>query len=378
MREDAAGGQVWLRSIDEVGAKPVADAAGGVPFFSPDGKWLGFWHGPTQTLRKVALSGGAPVSLAVTDSIAGATWGEDGNIVWGLIDLLSVPAAGGPVKTLLKVDAKNGDRVYRQPWYLPGGKAILFTVGREDLGSFNDAQIAVLSLETGKKKVLVEGGMCPRYSPSGHLVYARAGSLLAVPFDLKTLSVIGQPVSKVDGVFMSASTGMAAFAISAKGDLIYAPGPVASVERIPVWVDRTGAAKSLPLPVRAYLHPRLSPDERQLVMEIEAPTHDSYFYDISRDALTRFSFDATTHWPIWTPAGDRVAFRSGRTPLMSMWWMPADRSGKDERLTPVEGNMQTPESWSPDGRALLFTQRSQNNGADNTRCRLTGIARRDP
>jgi eukaryotic-like serine/threonine-protein kinase len=221
-----------------------------------------------------------------------------------------------------------------------------------------------LSLETGQKKILIEGGMCPRYSPTGHLVYARGGSLLAVPFDLKKLAVSGQPFPVVDGVFMSVRTGMAAFAISANGDLAYAPGPVDGGERLPFWVDRKGAGTPFPLPPRSYLHPRLSPDDRQLAMEVEGPIHDSYFYDISRGALSRFSFDGSTHWPVWTARGDRITFRSGRTRPMSMWWMPADRSGAEERLLPAGPQTQNPESWSPDGRALLFTRLQPGSGAD--------------
>jgi len=106
-------------------------------------------------------------------------------------------------------------------------------VGKEN-GNYNDAQIAVLALETGKKKILIEGGTCPRYSPSGHLVYGRAGSLLAVPFDLQKLAVQGQPFPVLDGVFMNAGTGMAAYAISAGGDL--------AGERLVIWVDRRGNA----------------------------------------------------------------------------------------------------------------------------------------
>jgi Tol biopolymer transport system component len=358
------GQQVFVRAIDQQDARPIADAVGGAPFFSPDGKWLAFYHPPTETIRKVALSGGAPVALASASGIAGGTWGEDGNIVWAFFDLLSVPAAGGPAKTLLKADNKSGERFYRQPWYLPGGKAILFTIGRDNTQSFNDAQIAVLSLETGQKKILIEGGMCPRYSPTGHLVYARAGSLLAVTFDIKKLVVKGQPFPVVDGVFTSTSTGMAAYTISPTGDLAYAPGPVDTGERQPSWVDRKGTAKPLPLRPRPYLHPRLSPDDTQLAVEIEEAAHNSYFYDIARDVLTPISFDGATHWPVWTARGDRIAFRSGRTTPMSLWWMPADRSGPDERLVPADGQYQNPESWSPDGRTLLFTQRSRDAGVD--------------
>jgi eukaryotic-like serine/threonine-protein kinase len=372
------GQVVSIRAMDGQEAKAVKDAAGGVPFFSPDSKSLGFLHGVSQTIRALALSGGAPLTVTSTDAIAGASWGEDGNIVWGFFDLLSVPATGGPAKTLLKADLKSQERFYRQPWHLPGGKAILFTVVTDGIESYDDAKIGVLSLDSSQKKILIEGGMCPRYSPTGHLVYARAGSLLAVPFDVKKLAVTGQPFHVLDGVFMSASTGMAAFAISANGDLAYAAGPVAAAGRLPVWVDRQGAAKALPLPPRAYLHPRFSPDDRQVVMEIESPTHDSYSYDTSRETLTRCSFDGRTHWPIWTAGGERIAFRSGRTALMSIWSTPADRSGEDERLTPVDGYMQTPESVSPDGRAMLFTQRSAETGADIFVLPLTGDRRARP
>ena len=113
-------------------------------------------------------------------------------------------------------------------------------------------------------------------------------------------------------------------------------------------------------------------------MEVEGATHDSYFYDILRGALTRISFDGATHWPVWTPQGDRIAFRSGRTTPMSMWWTPADRSAAEERLTPVEGQYQNPESWSPDGRAMLFTQRSREAGADIFVLSLDGDRRPQP
>jgi len=126
------------------------------------------------------------------------------------------------------------------------------------------------------------------------------------------------------------------------------------------------------------LHPRLSPDDRQLAIEVEGAAHDSFLYDIARETLTRFSFDGYTHWPIWTPKGDRVTFRSGRTTPLSLWWTTADRSGGDERLTSVEGPMQNPESWSPDGRTLLFTQRTSDAGGDIFSLSLDGDRRPRP
>jgi Tol biopolymer transport system component len=348
--------QIYVRPLDQQEARPIEGALGDAPFFSPDGKWLGFWHASTATLSKVALSGGAPVKICDARSgISGAVWGPDDTIVFAWFDLFRVPAAGGSPKLLLKVDEQKGERFYRHPSFLPGGKALLFTIGMVDTDSYNNARIGVVSLETGEKKIVLEGGTSARYSPSGHLIYARGGKLLAAPFDVKKLQVTGPPFPVVDGVFMSSNTGMAAFSISADGSLVYAAGAMESGERLPVWVDRKGAATPLPLPPRSYLHPRLSPDERQLANEVEGASHDIYTYDLSRGVMTKLSFDGSSHWRMWTPKGDQLTFRSWRTGTMTMWSMPGDRSGPPELLTNV-GSMQSPESWSPDGKTLALTQ----------------------
>jgi eukaryotic-like serine/threonine-protein kinase len=187
------------------------------------------------------------------------------------------------------------------------------------------------------------------------LIYARGGKLLAVPFDAGKLQITGEPFPVVDGVFMSANTGMAAYAISTDGRLLYAAGPVERGLRVPVWVDRKGQATQLPLPARSYLHPKLSPDERQLAIEVEGASHDVFTYDFARATFAKMSFDGASHWPLWTPDGRRLTYRSWKTGTMTMWWMPADRSSEPEILTKV-GSMQSPESWTPDGRTLAFTQ----------------------
>jgi len=353
-RPGVATATIYLRRVDEQEPKALPpDVFGMAPFFSPDGQWLGFYQGRTRTLKKVALTGGAPVTICPADAVAGATWGEDGNIVWAWFNLFTVPAAGGTPRTLLKVDISKGERFFRLPQYLPGGKAILFTIGTGDIESYEDGRIAVLDLKTGKYKVILEGGSSARYSPTGHLVYARGGNLLAVPFDLKKLAVTGQPFPLLDGIFSSRNTGMAAFSISSSGDLAYVPGPTEGGRRQLVWVDRQGQAKPFDLPPRSYLHPRLSPDEKQLAMEIEGPAHDIYSYDLSRGVMTRLTFDGSSHWPMWSPHGDQIAFRSWKTSGMSLWRMPADRSGPEEML-PGEGHMLSPESWSPDGKDIAY------------------------
>src|SRR5262249_9916531 len=156
-----------------------------------------------------------------------------------------------------ELESAQGERVYKFPCALPGGHAVLLTVATADAESFDDARIVVFSPATGQRKVLVEGGTHPRYSPSGHLVYARNGNLLAVSFDPKRLETRGQPFTALEGVLMSRNSGVANFDISASGDLAYLPGHAEGGARTLVWLTRHGTAEKLPLPPRSYLHPRI-------------------------------------------------------------------------------------------------------------------------
>jgi serine/threonine-protein kinase len=359
----ATGTGLFLRRIDQLEAKLIPGTEGGYhPFFSPDGQWIGFRQAPR--LRKVAFSGGAPVTICEHPGHQGSSWAPDGTIIFAdMPSLWKVPAAGGAPQVLAAPDTAKGELSYRFPQILPGGKAVLYTIGASDSESFDDSRIGVLRLDNGEKKVLVEGGAYARYSPSGHIVYARAGALLAAPFDVKRLAITGSPVPFHEGVWEIVINGAAHFDVSPNGTLVYAPGSTAGATRQPVWVDRQGKPQPLPLPPRAYLHPRLSPDGRQVALEIEGPGHNLFTYDLDRGTLTKLTFDGVSHWPLWTPEGKRLTFRSWRTGSFTMWWMPADRSAGEERLTEI-GAMQSPASWSPDGRVVTFNQISAETGPD--------------
>ena len=322
--------QIYVRPIGQGTARPLGGALGSAPFFSPDGKWLGFWHAPTGTLRKVALSGGATVKICdAVSGIAGAAWGPDDTIVFAWFDLFRVPASGGSPTVLLKVDEERGERFFRHPSFLPSGKAILFTVGMADTYSYDDAEIGVIVARHGKEEDPRPG----RDEPA--LLAVRSSRFTREPgsswpyHSIRTSSKSpGSHFPVANGLFMSANTGMAAFSISSAGHLVYAAGPEERGTRVSVWVDKDGHKSALPLKPRSYLHPRLSPDGRQLAYEVEGASHDIFTYDFARgDEPTRMSFDGASHWPLWTPDGQRLTFRSWKTGTMTMWWMPADQSG---------------------------------------------------
>jgi serine/threonine-protein kinase len=349
----------FLRRLDELEARPLTEAPMmGIQAFSPDGRYLLLQDGMRQAIMKAPLSGGAPVRLATADMVFRGDWAPDNYYYWTTHyfgPIVRTPTSGGKQEPVTELDIEKQERSHRHAQVLPGGKAIIFTVSYGGIDSFDDARIDVVTLDTRKRQTLVQGGFCPRYSPSGHIVYARGGSLYAVPFDAKSLEVTGSPTKVVEGVFMSTNTGAAHFDVSRAGALAYLAGKAEGGERTLVWVDRQGKATPLPLPPRSYVFPRVSPDGKQIAFEVEGVNHDLYAYDPDREVTTKMTTDGLSHAPVWTPDGKHIAFRSWKAGTMTMWWMPSDRSGPEERLTTI-GERQSVVSFSPDNHYVAFNQ----------------------
>jgi len=231
--------------------------------------------------------------------------------------------------------------------------AVLFAAGPSAI-NFTNAQVAVQLVGTGERRNVIPAGMYPRYAPSGHLVYAQGGSLMAVPFDPQRLTATAAAVPVVEGVLQSTTTGAAQYSISASGSLVYVPGDMQSAQRRMVWVNRNGAEQPLAAPAHAYLSPRLSPDGRRIAVGITESEFQIWLDDLSRETLTRFTFEGNQNYnPVWTPDGKRIAFESNKQGPLNIFWQLADGSGGLERLTTSE-YINAPMSWSPDGQLLAF------------------------
>src|SRR5262245_30813016 len=291
---DGAGTQrLYLRAMDALEAKPVAGTEGASgPFFSPDGRWIGF---AVQTLKKVSISGGATLALSDVWNVRGASWGANDTIALAPLNnggLSQIYAAGGPPQPLTTL--KEGDFSHRWPQFLPGGKGILFKIATT--GNPDDWQIAAQRLDTSERKILVRGGTDGRWVPSGHLVYYRAGTIIAAPFDLARLEVTGTPTPVLEGVMSSSVTGGGGqYSFSSQGLLVYVPGPArVQADLTLIWADRNGVALPLPAPPRPYNPPSLSPDGRLAAVPIG---DDIWIYDLARDTLSRLTFEGANIFP---------------------------------------------------------------------------------
>ena len=351
--------QIYLRSVDQFDVVSLRGTEGGSdPFFSPDGQWLGFVA--DAKLKKVPIGGGPPIALCDAAS-RGADWGPDGTIVFATSlagGLARVSESGGTPEPLTKPD--ESERSHRWPSLLPGGTAVLFTIQGVG-GSFDDALIVVRVLSTGEQRVVVRGGTSATYLPTGHVVFARGGALLAVPFDLRRLEATGPPVPVLDGVSMIAGSGAAQYATSETGSLVFLPGALMNAQRELVWVDRKGIAIPVSDVKRPYQDVALSPDGRRIAAAVWAPggSPDIWVYEPVHASFTRLTFgaDAETS-PDWTPDGRHIAFTGGNPGARGLFQKAFDGSGIEELLLKGATTLANfgGRSWHPNGQWLVYDQ----------------------
>ena len=357
--------RLYMRAMDQLEATPIGgtegtpDTAGRNPFFSPDGQWIGFWQ--DGQLKKISVTGGAPVVLCAAQNPFGASWTIDNTILYGQGEqgaggIWRVSGDGGKPEHLVKLEA--GD-VAQSPQMLPGGRAILFTLARRM--DWDTAQIVVQSLDTGGRHVVVQRGTDAQYVPTGHLVYALGGTVLAVAFDVRTLAVRGGAVPLVEDVAHQNVT--AHFAISSQGALVYVPRDAVRggrPQRTLVWVDRQGHEDPINAPPRAYFYPRLSPDGTRVALDVRDQEYDIWIWDLARKTLTRLTLGPTfEQYAVWTPDGRAVIFSSsqfgGPSSPRGLFRQASDGTGTIEQLT--QGAVaQFASAVTPDGTAVIFRE----------------------
>jgi serine/threonine-protein kinase len=354
------GTHIFVRALDDLAPVAVFKGGRGISglFVSPDGRWIGFYDG-LGVLKKVAVAGGPADTLATIDTAgsSGATWGPDDTIIAATNNtdtgLMRVSTTGGPVTVLTRPDRAQGEGDHFWPEMLPDGRTVVFTITSLTEG-LDAAQIAALDLQTGARRILVRGGSHAHYVSSGHLVYASAGALRAVPFDLTALKTRGAPVTVVPDVVTTIRGGVNAV-VAGDGTLAYVSGTLEGTPRTLVWVDRQGRETPIPAPPRPYLLPSVSPDGTRVAVFANDQERDLWLWDLRRTTLTRLTATPgvdVVH--VWTPDSRRLIFTSERAGVRNLFWQTADGADAAERLT-ESPNTQYPTGVSPDGRRLIFS-----------------------
>ena len=351
----STGVALVLRALDQLDAKSlpgVTDVRS--PMFSSDSRWIGFFE--DSHLKKISTNGGPAIPLCLVGAgPRGASWGDDNTIVFATSEprtgLWRVSADGGEPMVLTTPDAGQREADHVFPSVLPGNRGVLFTVTK--VGQAENSDVAVLDLKTGQRKTLIPGGSQAEYVRTGHLVYAAAGALLAVRFDLARLEVLSDPVQVVDHV-MTGRDGAANYAVSQTGTLVYVPARVAGPPtRSLIWVDRQGRQEPINAPRRAYTIARLSPDGSRVALDIRDQENDIWIWNFARETLTPLTFGPSLdEYPVWTPDSERIIFASNRAGPPNLYRQAADGSGSVDRLT-TSGNLQRPTSMTPDGMGIV-------------------------
>ena len=351
--------RLFIRELDsfestELDGTEDADS----PFFSPDGRWVGFFA--RRTLFKVAVGGGSPVTIADAPHGNGASWGPNDEIIFSAsyyAPLRRVSANGGDISPVATLSGESGEHRHVWPQHLPDGKSILSaTIGPQ-------SGTAILSLATGEWRPILSGGEKVRYV-RGHLVFWRPGhsAVMAASFDPVTLAPGQNHVPVLEGVRQDHATNNFSFAASRTGSLVYVPSSQPSFGL--VWVDRQG--KSRPLEGNLLARPSsisLAPSGQYAAVR-EGET--IWVVDLERGTGTivvgKSVDEGLFQTPIWTTDGSRITF-SCQIATSSSWdlcWAPRDGGEAKLLLSRVGG--QVPHSWSPNGELLFGEARDAGHG----------------
>jgi Tol biopolymer transport system component len=355
---------LYLRGMDESDGRllPGTEDALGAPFFSPDGQSVGYFEG--GQLKRLALSGGAPVVIASTPNPFGVHWAADGFVYYADRQGIMRVSAGGGTPAL--VVTANGGEQLDSPQLLPDNDTLLFSASPPSVftqrNRWDSADVVVHSIKSGTRKVLLSNGADARYLRSGHLIYAVEDGLNAVRFDATKLETKGGPVSVLVGVARGLNTATANYDVTDGGTLAYVVGAGAATRSPLTWIDREGRTEAIP-GIRAsfFRTPRLSADDQRVVVSADENVRA---YDLPSGRETRITSDGGAGFPAWRADG-AVAYTSSRSEsegTTNVWLQPAD-GGPPRRLTRLTGQVDV-DSWSPDGRTLSVHHHPTGGGSD--------------
>jgi serine/threonine-protein kinase len=366
---DRDGCRIFTRGLDQIDPVAIDGTLGGrAPFFSPDGRWLGFFT--NGRLAKVALTGGAVVTIADAPAALGAVWIDREIIFAGSPTggLLRVSSEGGEPRPLTSPKEADGEVRHAWPALVPDTNLLLFTIDRT-LGTNAPAvpgTLAALSLPTSNGtatswRTLIDNVSLARALGRDTIVFARESELHAVGFDPVRLAVAGAPRA-IKGQLATAR-GRAHFALSNTGSLVHAIGPDQGSQtlvffQVPAHLDRATADNL------ALREPAISPDGSRVAgVNLQGPGAGIWISDSERANATRLIHKDSNASPVWSADGRSIFYASRSNGAFEIWRRDVEGSAPPTRVF-SSAHHALPLAASPDGTQLAFVQTSDHTRAD--------------
>jgi Tol biopolymer transport system component len=373
---------IWVRDLETDQSRSLAETEGAAyPFWSPDGASIGFFASDGR-LKRMPRSGGPAVN--VSDDLraptgqgglawgAGASWGARGVIVFAVRfggALRRVHESGGPVTPVTSLDTGSGEVLHGFPSFLPDGEHFLYAV----LGADAPArEVRIGSLDGRAPRKLMDGGS-NAFAANGNVLFLEGRTLMAQPLDAERLELTGRPVPIAQEI-LDGDLRFGAFSVSRSGALVYQTGLQVDDSQL-VWRDRAGRPLGAIGDRADYRDLQLSPDGRFVSVsrsDASGTNADVWIFDVRRGVPTRFTTDpGAERQLVWSPDGARAIFNARRNGnFLALYEKAASGAGPESLVLQEDSNL-WPESWSPDGRHLLYS-RVAGNRSDLRVLPLTG------
>jgi Tol biopolymer transport system component len=360
--------KLWVRDLDAAEARPVAGTeglfVGSNSFWSPDGRYIGFFQG--GKLKKVDIAGGNPVTLCDTGEARGGSWSARDTIVFASSSysgLSRVAATGGTAGTLTELEAGK-ELSHRWPVFLPDGRHFLFYV--RGVSPDQDA-VWMGDLDSKQRRRVVAANGNASYDPRGLLLFVRQGTLVAQPWDAARNVLTGDVFPVAEQVSYTPNNSLANFSISQTGVLAWYSGAATGNMRLN-WYDRQGAVLGAVGPDGQMSKGAISPDGTTVAadrLDLKGSAYDIFLHDLKGgiDSELTFSPGGVNELPAWSPDGSQIAYDSRREGKFGIWVKPAGGSGKEELLLEWPNAIALCD-WSRDGKYLVFMSHGTEKGRD--------------
>lgn len=357
-RDDKGKVLLYLRPLNSVTPQPLPETDDAMyPFWSPDGRDIGFFA--QGKVKRVSASGGPVQTLCDAANGRGGAWNQDGVILFSPsanTPLFRVSASGGTPEFASKLNLSRAENSHRWPRFLPDNTHFLFW-GRSAIGS--EQALMVGTLGSLDAKLILKGVTTAIYS-SGYILFLREQTLLAQPFDPKSLELSGEATPIAEHIAVNGATGAADFSAADNGTLVYQTGDAAGTWDL-LWYTRDGKPAGTVAQQERYYYPNLSRDNTRVAVSLFNGTQgvaDLWILDLQRGAKSRLTFGPGTQLSaLFSPDGKKVFYSSNFKGTNHIYSRAADGSGSEQTILEDPDVSTVPYSFSPDGHYLVYTSR---------------------